>query len=299
MSEFNGNSNEITRNYLNSLLIETRYMNSDHPDITYQLFGKTFPSPIMTAALSHLDHFLGEGSAKIMAEGARNAGVLMWYGMADEKEIEEIASTGVSLIEIIKPYADRNMIFRKIEHAKNQGVLAVGIDIDHPFSEDGGVDVVDGYEMAPVTTSELRQICESTDLPVIAKGVLSAYDAKEVLKAGVKGMVLSHHNNRIAFAVPPLMMLPEIKAEVDGAVPIFVDCEIKTGMDAFKALALGASGVCIGRPIMEFIKEKNSQGITEYFNQTNAELKKAMAYTGCRDLDHMDASVIHSPGIRL
>ena len=84
------NSNQITRDYLDSLLIETRYMNSSVPSTEYEIFGEKFSSPIMTAALSHLDHFMFEGAAKAFAKGAKDAGVLMWYGMASEEEIEAL-----------------------------------------------------------------------------------------------------------------------------------------------------------------------------------------------------------------
>ena len=104
-----GNSNRITRNYLDSLLIETRYMNSDNPDTGFTLYGETFASPVMTAALSHLEQ-LGEGGmARGIALGAKKAGCVMWYGAAEESEIEMLAGTGVRLIEIIKPYANREI----------------------------------------------------------------------------------------------------------------------------------------------------------------------------------------------
>ena len=286
-----GNSNRISRDYIDSLLIETRYMDSTNPNASFTLFGNTFSTPIMTAALSHLDHFMFPGASIALAQGAKAANAVLWYGMADEQEIETLAATGASLIEIIKPYADRSKIIRKIQHAEDIGVLAVGIDIDHPFGPDGGPDIVDGEEMTALKTSELMEICRSVSLPVIAKGVLSRHDAERCLAAGVSGMVLSHHNNRIEYAVPPLAMLPEVKA-VAGGVPLFVDCEIKTGMDAFKALALGAKGVCIGRPLMTAIKQGGADAVREYILQATDELKKAMAFTGCTDLSKMDASVI-------
>ena len=109
-----GNSNRITREYLDSLMIETRYMDSETPDLTFRLFGETFASPIMTAALSHLDHFMFPGAAQALAEGARDAGAILWYGMAPEEEIDRLADTGARMIEIIKPYTDREKIMRKI-----------------------------------------------------------------------------------------------------------------------------------------------------------------------------------------
>ena len=182
---------------------------------------------------------------------------------------------------------------RKIEHAEELGLLAVGIDIDHPFGEDGGPDVVDGkFEMTALRTAELAEICKAAKLPVIIKGVLSSRDAERCLAAGAQGLVLSHHNNRIEYAIPPLAILPEIAALANGAVPIFVDCEIRTGMDAFKALALGATGACIGRPLMTAIKQAGADGVRDYLLKANGELGKAMAYTGCTDLTKMDPTVI-------
>ena len=283
----------MTRQYLDSLLIETRYMNSTNPDLTMNLYGRSFKSPIMTAALSHLDPIMFEGATKAYAEGAAKADAILWLGMADEKEVEMCAATGAPMIEIIKPYSDRKLIFEKIRHAESLGLLAVGIDIDHPFAEDGSPDNVDGYEMTALTTEELKEICSSTKLPVIAKGVLSLYDAREVMKAGVLGMVLSHHNNRIEYAVPPLALLPAIREEAGKDVPIFVDGEIRTGMDAFKALALGATAVCIGRPLMTAIKQDGAEGVAEYIRKANGELAKAMAYTGCTDTGRMDPAVVH------
>lgn len=288
-----GNSNNITRAYLDSLLIETRYIDSANPTLDFELFGEEFSSPVMTAALSHLDHFMFPGASEALAKGAADANAVLWYGMADDEEIDRLAGTGARMIEIIKPYTDRDLIHSKIKHAEEINLLAVGIDIDHPFGEDGSPDVVDGYEMTAIHTEELAEICENTKLPVIAKGVLSIRDAEKCLQAGVSGIVLSHHNNRIEYAVPPLMILPKILEVVNGSYPVFVDDEIKTGMDAFKALALGAAGVCIGRPLMTAIKEDRENGVCAYLRKVNAELGKAMAYTGCTDLSKMDPSVIH------
>ena len=286
-----GNSNRIAREYIDTLRIETRYLDSTNPTLDFELYGEKFASPIMTAALSHLDHFMFEGASQALALGAKAAGAVLWYGMAPEEEIERLAGTGVRMIEIIKPYTDRDKLLRKLEHAQRLGLLAVGIDIDHPFSEDGGPDNVDGQEMRTMTTPELAAIVKATQLPLIVKGVLSRRDAERGLGAGAQGLVLSHHNNRIEYAVPPLALLPEI-AEMAGDVPLFVDCEIQTGMDAFKALCLGAKGVCIGRPLMTAIKQGGADGVRDYLLKANAELGKAMAYTGCTDLGKMDPTVI-------
>ncbi len=292
MSE-QGNSNRISRAYLDSLLIETRYMDAEEPSTAFELYGQKAASPIMTAALSHLDHFMFPGAAEALAKGAAEAGAILWYGMAEEEEIERLAAYGAPMIEIIKPYSDRDRIWRKIRHAENLGLLAVGIDIDHSFAGDGSPDNVFGDIMQALKTGELAEICKGTQLPVIIKGVLSIQDAERCLETGVRGLLLSHHNNRIEYAVPPLFILPKIAELVRGRVPLFADCEIQSGMDAFKAMALGASGVCIGRPLMTAIKKDPENGARDYLLKAQAELKKAMAFTGCRNPERIDSSLIH------
>ena len=86
--------------------------------------------------------------------------------------------------------------------------------------------------------------------------------------------------------------LPRLRP-LAGETPLFVDCEIRTGMDAFKALALGAKGVCIGRPLMTAIKDGGADAVRDYLNRETSALKKAMAFTGCADLRHMDPTIIH------
>lgn len=293
MSE-KGNSNSITRAYLDSLLIETRYINSASPNTELTLYGEKFPTPIMTAALSHLDKFMFPGANEAYAKGAAAAGVVLWLGMAEEdEEVETCAKSGTKMIEIIKPYADRDKIYKKIKKAEELGHLAVGVDIDHPFGEDGSPDIVDGIEMRAITTQDLTEIVKSTKLPVITKGVLSVHDAEISLACGCQGIVLSHHNNRIEYALPPLYALPGIAKVINGRIPIFVDDEIATGMDAFKALSLGATAVGIGRPLMTAIKENGADGVRDYLKKATDELAKAMAYTGCTDLSKMDPGVIH------
>ncbi len=75
-----GNSDKITREFLNSLLLETRYINAELPDTRMELWGESFSTPIMTAALSHL-HQVHENGMVELAYGAKEAGALYWCGM--------------------------------------------------------------------------------------------------------------------------------------------------------------------------------------------------------------------------
>lgn len=122
--------------------------------------------------------------------------------------------------------------------------MAVGMDIDHCFYGNGGYDVVCGLLMHAKTLEQLRQYVSTSAVPFIVKGVLSVQDAEKCAQAGVKGILVSHHHGIMPYSVPPLMVLPEIRRAVGNDMKIFVDCGIESGMDVFKALALGADAVC-------------------------------------------------------
>ena len=286
-----GDSNQITREYFDSLLVEMRHLDGALPETGLELFGEQFNTPVMTAALSHLGNVRENGMVQ-MAEGARLAGAVSWAGMGDEKELEDITATGARTIKIIKPYVDNDYILQRIAHAEKCGVMAVGMDIDHAFSGKGKYDVVLGMEMRPKSLEEMKEFVKATKLPFVVKGVLSVKDAEKCLEAGVKGIVVSHHHGIIDYAVPPLMILPEIVRVVQKQIPVFVDCGIESGSDVFKALALGADAVCVGRALMGPLQVNGAEGVQEKIASLTEELAGIMARTGASDLSQIDPSVI-------
>ena len=104
--------------------------------------------------------------------------------------------------------------------------------------------------------------------------------------------MVSHHHGIMPYAVPPLMVLPEIVEAVGGRMPVFVDCGIMTGMDAFKALALGATAVSAGRIVMGPLEAEGSDGVKKIIGRMTAELAGAMARTCSADIRHIDSSLI-------
>lgn len=289
--EYTANSDKITRDYFDSLLLETRYVDSVLPSTKLELYGRTFDTPIMTAALSHLHNTAPNGMV-VYAQAAAKANAVHWVGMGEDKELEDIVATGAATIKIIKPHEDNKEVFRKIEHAVGAGCFAVGMDIDHAFNASGGYDKVFDLPMKAKTTEELRDFVQAAKVPFIAKGVLSAQDAERCLKAGCKGIIVSHHHGIMSYAVPPLMILPEIMQVVGKEIPVFVDCGIESGMDAYKCLALGATAVGVGRHLMPLLKE-GADATADRMKAMTAELAGVMARTGVCDLTHFDASVIH------
>ena len=289
--QFTSNSDKITRDYFDSLLIETRYLDAVLPTTEMTLFGETFRTPIMTAALSHL-HNSAQNGMKIYAQAAAQSGAVHWVGMGSDEELEEIVATGARTIKIIKPHADNREVLRKIEHAVKTGCIAVGMDIDHAFNSEGGYDNVFGLPMKAKSTEELAEFVQTAGVPFIAKGVLSPHDAEKCLKAGCAGIVVSHHHGMIQYAVPPLMVLQDIISVTDDSIPVFVDCGIESGMDVYKCLALGAKAVSVGRHLMPLLKN-GADAIAQRINDMTAELAGVMARTGVSALDKMDATIIY------
>ena len=289
--QLTSNSDKITRDYFDSLLIETRYVDAGLPSTEMTLFGETFRTPVMTAALSHL-HNTARNGMTLYARAAALSGAVHWVGMGSDEELEEIVATGARTIKIIKPHADNREVVRKIEHAVKVGCMAVGMDIDHAFNGKGGYDDVFGLPMKAKSTDELKDFVEVAGVPFVVKGVLSVKDAEKCLKAGCAGLVVSHHHGMVQYAVPPLMALPDILSATGGEVPVFVDCGIESGMDAYKCLALGAKAVSVGRHLMPLLKD-GAEAVAGRIDEMTAELAGVMSRTGVRTLDKMDATVIH------
>ena len=288
-SEAKGDSVQIAREYMDSLLVETRVVGAERPDTTFRFLGETFSTPVMTAAISHLD-------LVSMAAGAKQAGACVSIGMGGNGEMGEILATGAKVMKIIKPYADEKEILSRLEYAEENGALAVGMDVEHAVNTDDAEDsVVMGLQMKQPTLAELEKYIRHTKLPFFIKGALSVQDALRCRDLGAAGLVLSHHNGLTRFAVPPVMVLPEIRKAIGKDLLLIADGGIESGVDAFKALARGADAVTMGKALMGPLKEKGADGVAEALRKTTAQLQAMMIRTGTKNLKHMDPSVIWEP----
>ena len=280
----------IAREYLDSLQVESRLLGAEEPSSAFEFLGQKFSTPIMTAALSHID-------LKGMAEGARSAGAAVSIGMGDNETLKAVLDTGAKVMKIIKPYANRDDIRDRIRFAEANGAIAVGIDIEHSIhADDPTPDNVFGFEMKLPSLGELREFIQSTKLPFFIKGVLSVQDAVKCVELGCAGVILSHHNSIMRCAVPPVRLLPKIREAVGHKLILIADGGIESGFDAFKALALGADAVTVGRPLMEPLKEKGPDGVREVIETMTRQLQVMMYRTASRDLKHIDPSIIWDRG---
>ena len=124
---------------------------------------------------------------------------------------------------------------------------------------------------------------------------MSTQDAVKVAEAGATAIVVSNHGGAVLdYAAPPLHILPEIVAELDGRMPILVDSGFVRGTDVFKALALGASGVMMGRVLMAALARGGAGGVALMLKGLTAELKRVMSITGCPNVKGIDPEILHS-----
>ena len=284
------------RNYFDVLHVEMRLIDNTVPDTEVDYFGYRFSSPIMTAALSHLGSFHPDWDSPMekYALAARKANILHWVGMAENAEFEKIMAAGAKTVRIVKPYEDEKKIYSQLEQAERLGAVAAGMDIDHIFTKTGDIDVVMGEKMAPKSIKQIKDYVNATGLPFIVKGILSTRDAEKCVEAGASGIVVSHHGGRLPYAVPPVRILPEIRKKTGDHLKIFVDCGIKSGYDAYKAMALGADGVGIGTQLIPVIQKGTAEDVASEIEEMTMEMRGMMAYTGVKDCRSFDPDVIIS-----
>ncbi len=284
-----GNSQYLARTYLDSICLEMRTIDAVAANAGFELFGHKLATPIMAAALSSLDRLRPQGMLELAA-GVKRAGSCMWAGVGGESELEAIIASGVDTIKIIKPYRDHDLIFRKIAHAEQAGALAVGMDISFAF---GMKNSYMPAPMSPKTTRELAEFAKSSKLPFIVKGVLSVRDAEKAVEAGASAIVVSHQGGTVLdYAVPPLKILPDIVESVFGKTLVFAEGAIASGIDAFKALALGADGVCVGHALLTSLAAAGADGVAKTLQDMTAELTRTLSLTGCKGLDDIDSQTL-------
>ncbi|KAF8381862.1 hypothetical protein PRIPAC_71004, partial [Pristionchus pacificus] len=187
--------------------------------------------------------------------------------------------------------ADKRNGFELPEHLKNANFVASG-------SEDAVKPVI-----TPITWKDVRELVESTTLPVIVKGVLRADDALEALRCGVKGIIVSNHGGRQLDSAPASIhaLREVVEAVHEGKhrlfrVPVWMDGGIRNGRDIFKALAMGATGVFVGRPVIWGLAAHGECGVAHVLNILKEELEQTMKLAGCPTIESIRAAndiVVH------
>ncbi|KAH7846176.1 hypothetical protein Vadar_010801 [Vaccinium darrowii] len=137
-----------------------------------------------------------------------------------------------------------------------------------------------------------------TSLPILLKGVLTPEDAIKATEVGVDGIIVSNHGARqLDYSPATITVLEEVVVAVGGKIPVFIDGGIRRGTDIFKALALGAKAVMIGRPVLYGLAAKGEQGVRQVMEMLKNELELTMALSGCPTLKDITRSHLAAAGI--
>jgi lactate 2-monooxygenase len=141
---------------------------------------------------------------------------------------------------------------------------------------------VNMYSNPALTWKDLRFLRDCTRLPILLKGILHPDDARLALTHGMDGLIVSNHGGRqVDGAIGTLEALPRVVEAVQGKIPVLIDGGIRGGADMFKALALGAKAVCIGRPYVYALAIAGQAGVEQYLRHLLADFELTMALAGC------------------
>lgn len=180
-----------------------------------------------------------------------------------------------------------------MELVKQSGTFAVAMDVDAaglPFLKN----------MTPPagskTVEELREIAEIAGLPFIVKGVMTVRGARKALEAGAAAIVVSNHGGRVLDQCPATAeVLEEIADAVKGQMKILVDGGIRSGVDVFKALAMGADAVLVCRPFVPAVYGGGAEGVRVLVEKLGEELRDTMAMCGAVRLSDISGDMIRRP----
>jgi isopentenyl diphosphate isomerase/L-lactate dehydrogenase-like FMN-dependent dehydrogenase len=288
----NGNAFKICIEFLDSVKIklDTIYKNEGQ-DTSVSLFGRNFKYPFFAApiggmnlnyngAITESEYVDAVVNGTIAAGGAAFTG----DGANDSLFLDSlpyIKAVGGEAVPTIKPWKNEKAL-EKIKLLEEAGAMAFAMDIDSA----GLINLaLAGKPVSAKSVEELSELAASTKVPFIVKGVMTKEGALKALEAGAYGIVVSSHGGRVLQDAPATCaMLPEIKEAVGDKLKIFVDGGIRSGADVFKAIALGADGVLIGRPYVIAAFGGGKEGVELYTEKIGAELRDVMIMSGCKNI---------------
>ena len=192
-------------------------------------------------------------------------------------------------IPTVKPW-DLATLEEKFALVKESGAFAAAMDIDAaglPFLK--GLTPPAGSK----TVEELKEVVAAAGVPFIVKGIMTVKGARKAKEAGASAIVVSNHGGRVLDQCPSTAeVLPEIADAVGSEMKILVDGGIRSGVDIFKALALGADAVLIGRPFVTAVYGGAAEGVHALVQKLALELADTMAMCGAHSLDEITRDMI-------
>ena len=270
--------------------MDTLCPNAD-PDVSFELFGRSFTAPIFAAPLGAIDLHYGPkykdpAYNSILIKAAYDYGLAAFSGDGVDPAIMKSAVQDMIQVEgvgmpTIKPW-NKEAVFEKLDILNANIIFAAAMDVDGaglPFLK------AMNPNAGSKSVEEMKEIIDYADMPFIIKGIMTPSGARKAVEAGAAAIVVSNHGGRVQGGVPSTAeVLPSIVEAVKGQTVIFVDGGIRSGVDVFRALALGADAVLIGRPILPLVYAAGAEGFKVYMDKIIGELKSTMTMCGAATL---------------
>lgn len=264
-----------------------------------EFFGKEFKYPFFAApvgavSLHYGDKYTDMEYNNILVPACANKGILAFTGDGTNPEVMKAATKAIKNVgglgvPTVKPW-NIDTIKEKLELVKSSGAVAVAMDIDAaglPFLKNMTPPA------GPKSIDELREIINQANIPFIVKGIMTVKGAIKAKKAGAYGIVVSNHGGRVLDQCPATAeVLADIVDAVGDSMKIFVDGGIRSGVDVFKALALGADGVLICRTFVTALYGGEEEGIGVYIDKLASELEDTMKMCGAYSINEITRDMI-------
>lgn len=281
------------------------------------LLGQPVRSPIAIAPVGYQQLAHGEAE-RAMAQGAAQSNTLYAISSRSSTPLAEIASAAPGGARWFQIYVmrDREATLDLVREAKATGCTAIVLTADMPVLARRLRDVRSGFTLPASISSAPRNgaphlqtgstaqdpsltydvidwLASETGLPVVVKGVLRGDDAKQCITAGAAAVWVSAHGGRqLDGCVAPAVALPAVVDSVGGDAEVYVDGGVRRGVDAVRALCLGAKGVFVGRPPIWGLAVGGAAGVAGVMDHLNAELRLAMALCGAARLEDLTPDLL-------
>lgn len=299
-----GQSFKNNYNALQTIKLKMRVVGENYtPDTTYNFFGNKLTLPVMGASLTGVNSFGGDTViteaefCKVTVLGAKEAGTIGWRGdtytynwdfMPCYDAICEAA--GGWGVKISKP-RDQEVLKKVFKMYEDGGAIAVGTDVD------GSGSTIMAANNKPVfkkTPEDIKELVNSTKLPIIIKGIMDPEDAVAAAEAGAAAIVVSNHGGRVLDNTPGTAeVLPAIVDAAKGKTRILVDGGIRNGYDVLKMLGIGAEAVLIGRDTVRAAVGGGIEGVKLLYEWYQKTLAKAMKMTNVETLADITRDIIY------
>jgi 4-hydroxymandelate oxidase len=291
---FEANYNSIQEYKLKMQVIKDHH----EPEMSISIFGKKIGVPVMGASLSGVKNSMNDvipedAFYRGLLKGAMSSGTIGLVGNTpyspDDLGVNIVGENNGWGIPIFKPQSQERLI-QLIQIAEKLNVIAVGVDLEGAGSKYWTNSNKPVYRKSE---KDITELVDSTEKPVIFKGIMSKEDAAKVLDSGASACYVSNHGGRVLDGGQGMAdVLPEIADEIKRKIPIMADGAVRTGYDVLKVLALGADVALIGRPLARLSLAGGEVAVKMYYKYVKDDLHRAMILTGCDTLKDVNMDIL-------